>query len=305
MVNNKIKENNSYIIVDISGGFGKNIMSTAFIRAIKKQYVERKIIVVCSWDSPFFSNPNIFRFYPQNVVQQAGIYFKDDYLNEDTLIFKHDPYNESNHILRKEHLVETWCKMFGIKHDGNKPDIIINARELEVAKDKIKPDKRPIMIIQTHGGSPQSQPSKKSWYRDLPVNIAQKIINHFKTKYRILHYKLPEQPSFEGVEPLNLPHRELMAVFPLSEKRLLIDSSSQHIATALNLKSTVCWVGNDPKVFGYEMHNNILPNAKIINKFDKYTYLQDDISGFIHQFPYDTVDLFNVDEIIATVEAQK
>ena len=194
--------------------------------------------------------------------------------------------------------------MFGVPYDGYKPKIYLNPRELEIARDKIKPDNRPILLLQTHGGSNQ-QYSKKSWYRDMPVEIAQKVVNYFAKSYRILHIKSPEQPVLQGVEMLNLPHRELYAVFPLSTKRLFIDSFAMHVAAALDLQSTVVWIGNSPKVFGYPENINILPSANIINNFDKFSYMQDDISGQVQQFPYDTVNLFDINKIIEAVNKQK
>ena len=272
-IDSKIRDNDKYIIFESQGGHGKQISATAVIRAIKKQYPDRKLIWITPWDGPAFNNPNIFRFYGFNQMQ----YFKDDFLNEDTIIMKQDPYNETNHILRKEHLTETWCKMFNIKYDGYKPELYLNPRELEIAKDKIKPDGRPIMLLQTHGGSPTGQYSKKSWYRDMPIEIAQKLVNYYNKSYRILHIKSPEQPVLQGVEMLNLPYRELYAVFPLSTKRLFIDSFAQHTAAAMNKPSTVCWIANKPEVFGYQLHKNILaksftkkPETKgsVLNKFN-------------------------------------
>jgi len=301
IVDNRIKDSNKYIILEVAGGQGKNCMSTAVIRAIKKQYLDYHVVVICSWDAPFFYNPNVFRFY----LHGEGRYMKD-FLKEDTIIMKHDPYNETNHILRKEHLTETWCKLFNVKYDGYKPDIYINPRELEIAKDKIKPDGRPILLLQSNGGAGNgSQYSKKSWYRDMPIEIAQQLVNYFSKTYRILHIRTPEQPALQGTELLNLPLRELYGVFGLSTKRLFIDSFAMHVAAGLGLQSTVCWIGNSPSVFGYPENINILPNANIINNFDKYTYLTDDISGQIQQFPYDTVNLFNIDEIIDAVNRQK
>lgn len=302
MINdNRIRDNDKYIIFEISGGHGKNIAATAVIRAIKKQYPDYKIVVVGSWDGPFFNNPDVFRFF----VQGQMLYFKDDYVKDDTIIFKHDPYGETNHILGKEHLTETWCKMFNIKYDGQKPSLYPNPREIEIAKDKIKPDNRPIMLLQTHGGSPNTQYSKKSWYRDMPIEIAQKLVNYYAKSYRILHIKNPDQPTLQGVEMLNLPLRELYAVFPLSTKRLFIDSFAQHVAAAMDLQSTVVWIGNKPNVFGYDSHINILPSAEIVNVFNKHTYLTDDISGFVQSFPYNTVNLFDINKIIEAVNKQK
>jgi hypothetical protein len=300
-IDSKIRDNDKYIIFESQGGHGKQCMATAVIRAIKKQYPDRKLIWVTPWDGPAFYNPDIFRFYLFNQMQ----YFKDDFLKDDTIIMKQDPYNETNHILRKEHLTETWCKMFNVPYDGYKPKIYLNPRELEIARDKIKPDNRPIMLLQTHGGSPNGQYSKKSWYRDMPIEIAQKLVNYFNKSYRILHLKSPEQPVLQGVEMLNLPYRELYAVFPLSTKRLFIDSFAQHVAAALDLQSTVVWIGNNPEVFGYPENLNILPNAQYVNELNKFSYLQDDISGQIQAFPYDTVNVFDINKIIEAVNKQK
>jgi len=300
VIDNKINDNDRFIIFSSEGGHGKSIQATAVIRAIKKHHPNRKIIWVNSWDGPAFNNPNVFRFFTHGQTQ----YFRD-YLKDDTIIMKHDPYNETNHILRKEHLTESWCNLFNIPFDGYKPELYLNPRELEIARDKIKPDGRPIMLFQSHGDSPNNQYSKKSWYRDMPIEIAQKLVNYFSKTYRILHIRLPEQPALQGVEVLNLPFRELYAVFPLSTKRLFIDSFAQHTAAGLGLQSTVCWIGNTDKVFGYPENINIYPNAKIINNFEKYSFLQDDISGQIQQFPYDTVNLFDINEIIEAVNKQK
>lgn len=300
IIDNKINNDDSFVIVETAGGHGKQIQATALIRAIKKQYPQRKIIWVTPWDGPAFNNPNIFRFFTFGQIQ----YFRD-YLKDDTIIFKHDPYNETNHILRKEHLIESWCNLCNVPYDGYKPELYLNPRELEIARDKIKPDGRPIMLLQTHGGNPNQQYSKKSWYRDMPIETAQKLVNYYNKTYRILHLKTPEQPILQGVEILNLPFRELYAVFPLSTKRIFIDSFAQHVAAALDLQSTVCWIGNVDKVFGYSEHINIYPNANIVNNFDKFSYLQDDITGQVQNFPYDTVNVFDINKIIQAVDSQK
>ena len=160
------------------------------------------------------------------------------------------------------------------------------------------------MLLQTHGGGGQ-QYSKKSWARDMPMDIAQTLVNYFSKNYRILHLRRPDQPALNGTEMLNLPFRELYAVFPFSTKRLFIDSFGQHVAAAMNLPSTVCWIANKPEVFGYDMHTNILPNAHLTHEFNKFSYLDHyDISGQIQQFPFNTVNLFDVQQIIKAVNGQ-
>lgn len=309
MVNNvdkmdrNLNPNDKYIIFEITGGHGKNVLATSVIRAIKKKYPERKIIVVSGWDGPFFYNPDVFRFYLFNQMQ----YFYDDFIKPDTKIFAIDPYKTEDHILQRKHLSETWCDLYDIPYDGHKTKIYINPREEEIARDKIKPEMgKPIMLLQTHGGNPTQQYSKKSWFRDMPIELAQQLVNHYSRNYRILHIKSPEQPKLNGVEELTLPFRELYAVFPLSTKRVFIDSFAQHVAAALNLQSTVLWIGNKPEVFGYDNNINVVTNEKHVREINKFSYLEQfDISGQIQQFPYDTVNLFDFNSVVSAIDSQK
>jgi hypothetical protein len=204
-INTGIKEDDKFVIFHTEGGHGKQIQATAVCRAIKKAYPDRKLIVVTAWDGPFFYNPDVWRFYTFGQMQ----YFFTDFIKPDTKIFRQEVYFSEDHILQRKHLTQSWCDMYGIPYDGYKPKIYLNPRELEIARDKIKPDNRPIMLLQTHGGAPNGQYSKKSWFRDMPVEIAQKLVNYFSKSYRILHIKSPEQPVLQGVEMLNLPYREL------------------------------------------------------------------------------------------------
>ena len=297
-----VDKNEKYVIFHAEGGHGKQIMATAVIRAVKKKYPDRKLIVVTPWDGPFFYNKDVWRFYAFNEMK----YFFDDYIKADTIILRQEVYHTEDHILQRKHLTKSWCDMYGIKDDGPMPKIYLNAREIEIAKDKIKPQAgKPIMLLQTHGGG-QGQYSKKSWARDMPIEIAQNLVNFFSKSYRVLHLRRGDQPELQGTEVLNLPFRELYAVFLLSSKRLFIDSFAQHVAAALDLPSTVCWIANKPEVFGYDMHTNILPEAKVQQQFNKFSYLdQFDISGQIQQFPYDKVNLFDINQIVKAVQEQK
>jgi ADP-heptose:LPS heptosyltransferase len=298
----KIRDDDKYVIFHIEGGHGKVCMATAVIRAIKKKYPDRKLIVVAAWDGPLFYNPDVFRFYTFGQMQ----YFHTDFVKPDTIILRHEVDHSEDHVLQRKHLTKSWTDMYDIPYDGNQPKIYLNPRELEIARDKIKPDGKPIMLLQTHGGSPNAQYSKKSWFRDMPIEIAQKLVNYFSESYRILHIRTPDQPALQGTELLNLPFRELYAVFPLSQKRLFNDSFAHHIAKALNLQSTVVWIGNKPEVFGYDDDINVLPNAKYVREINKFSYLDAfSIDGQIQQFPYDTVNLFDINEIIAAVDKQK
>jgi len=74
----------------------------------------------------------------------------------------------------------------------------------------------------------------------------------------------------------------------------------------LDLQSTVVWIGNKPEVFGYDDDINIIPQAEHVRELNKFSYLdQFDISGQIQQFPYDTINMLDINKIIEAVNQQK
>lgn len=155
-------DNNLYCIIEISGGLGKNIIATTLVRSIKKTYPNYKIIIITGWCEPFYNNINVYKLFHFNEAR----YIFDDYVNENTKIFALEVYKSQNYVLRKKHLSECWTSLYSdLIYDGNKPDIILNPRELEIAKDKFKPNDKKVFAIQMNGGSDAGnggQYSKKS-----------------------------------------------------------------------------------------------------------------------------------------------
>ena len=99
--------------------------------------------------------------------------------------------------------------------------------------------------------------------------------------------------------------RTFLSLLLKSEKRLLIDSCLQHAAAAFDLPSTVCWIGTHPKVFGYDMHHNILPvQEKIVDNGGKMIdslFFDHDFNGPEHEYPFQTADIFNLQEVYNSI----
>jgi ADP-heptose:LPS heptosyltransferase len=255
------------IIFSIDGGLGKNVMATAVLKAIKKQYKKANIIVITGYPDVFIANPNVNRVIESG--KQNGIYI-NHIESKDSKVFISDPYNTSDYITESKHLLEIWCDMYGVKYDGEMPELFISKAEKQYFEPFYKLDK-PIMAIQPHGGG-IGQPLMYSWTRDIPSTIIVDIIEYFKNDYSILHIKRQDQLVYGDTIGALDNFRSIAILLTLSTKRLLIDSSSMHIAAALNLPSVVTWIGTNPKVFGYEMHNNIIANqaTKIVDRDHPY-----------------------------------
>ncbi|HWY13282.1 MAG TPA: hypothetical protein VN026_18265 [Bacteroidia bacterium] len=299
-------ETDNFFIFSITGGAGKNVLATAVVKAIKKAYPETNIIILTAHRDVWLYNPNVYRIYVHGNTPN----FYQDYIKDkkNVKVFCIDPYFTNDYILKKKHLIEIWCDLINVPYNNEKPELFFNQREVEFVKNFYNiNNSSKIFIIQTNGGTQTDV--KISWMRDLPMDIAQKVVNkYFNEGYRVIHIRRDDQPTLNNTEQFVGGLRELFSIIRFSQKRLFIDSVSQHIASALQKESTVVWVRNSPEVLGYSFHDNIvtkaedeidmLPNA---GTFEPY-----DITGNIYQCPFkEGTKLFDEEEIIESINKQQ
>jgi hypothetical protein len=289
-----------YFIWHIQGGLGKNVAGTSLIKTIKETHPNRKLIMVTSWPEVYLNNPNVDRIY--NLGQTPHFY--EDYIeNKDIIISMHEPYNQTSHITKQKHLIENWCDLMGLKYNNQTPIIIPNYSQGILLSLWERP--KPIMVVQTGGGPMEGQKYPYSWTRDMPMEVAQQIVEKYSQQYHIIQVTRPNGYTLEGVERLDtlMSNMELFSLLVVSKKRVLIDSSLQHAAAALNLPSTVLWIGTSAKVFGYDIHNSI--QAKLPQRANQLigSYIFDySFENNMHECPYLTVkDIFDFDVIIKNI----
>ena len=289
-----------YVIWHIQGGLGKNIAATALCQSVKQKYPDRKLIMVVSWPEAFLSNPYIDRVYHLG----NSPYFYQDYIEgKDIILFRHEPYNQTAHVTKKQHLVHNWCDLLGIEYTQQQPNLYPTYPQKMTIGLWQRP--KPIMVIQTGGGPMQGQRFSYSWTRDMPMEVAQEIVRRYSQEYHIIQVTRPDGYQLEGAERADQPlsNMELFALMVASKKRVLIDSCLQHAAAALKQQSTVLWVGTSPTVFGYNMHKNVI--AKLPKKANQLigSYLFDyQFENNMHECPYmDVKDMFNIEEVIKNI----
>jgi hypothetical protein len=289
-----------YSLFHIEGGLGKHIAATAVARAIKSNHPDRELIVVCAYPEIFLNLPFVNRVYRIGMTP----YFYDDFINgKDTIIFKQEPYFTTDHIHKNLPLIETWCKVHGLKYSGEKPELIFNIRQQQLGFRKWKRD-RPVMVIQTNGGPMKDQPFPYSWTRDMPWPIANQIVQAFASQYHIIQICRQPDQGISGAEVIteNLSNMELMSLLLQSQKRVLIDSCLQHAAAAVNLPSTVLWIGTSPKIFGYDLHTNILANLPDSKLPDSYLF-DYNFHGMVHECPLLDLNIFEESEVLNSINA--
>ena len=295
-----MQNNEKYIIWHIQGGLGKNIAATALCNDLKQQYKDRKLIMVVSYPEAFLSNPVVDRVY---ALGQSPYFYQDYIEGKDIVLFRHEPYNQTAHVTKKQHLIHNWCDLLGIEYKNQQPVLFPNYPQRMTTGIWQRP--KPVMVIQTGGGPMQGQKFSYSWTRDMPIEVAQEIINKYSQQYHIIQVTRPDGYQLPGAERIDgaLSNMELFSLLVRSQKRVLIDSCLQHAAAALKLQSTVLWVGTSPTVFGYNSHKNII--AKLPKKANQLigSYLFDyQFENNMHECPYmDVKDMFNIEEIFKSI----
>lgn len=286
------------IIFQINGGIGKSIASTAICASIKHKYPESKLIVVTGYPDVFLGNPNVDRAY---AFGQQSYFYKEYVENQDVLIFAQEPYLETRHIKQEESLIETWCKMYDLPVIKKVGELFLNQREIDFFSKKFQSDK-PIFLLQTNGGTPNDL--KYSWARDIPSSVIKSVIEEFKDKYHIVHIKREDQLGYDFTTPITDSFRALCVLISLSEKRLFMDSFAQHASASMNLSSTVLWIANSPKVFGYDIHTNIVSNEETYTPELRDSYLSKyNIMGNLIEFPYKSQEeIFNIEQVINSLK---
>jgi len=288
--------NKKYCIFHSHGGLGKAIAATAVAKCIKNNYPDRELIVVTGWPDVFLNLRFVDRAYRLDQVP----YFYDDYIKDnDCIVFAHDPYQSNEFITKKSSLIEAWCKTYQLKYENEEPELVFNLIQRQIPFEQCPPTEKPVLLMQPYGG-PLGDRSYR-WARDMPYCVIDSVIEEFRKDYDIFYVtrEKMQQPKNVFIIDKPLPPMHILSILYRSHKRLLINSSFQHAAAAMNLPSTVLWIGTEPSMFGYPIHNNITAN-KNENFKRLYSYLwEQELDEIPESCPYeDEREIFDIDQII-------
>jgi hypothetical protein len=291
-----------FAIFHIEGGIGKHVAATAVVECYKKNHPDTQIIVVCAWPEVFLLSPFIHRVYR---IGSAPYFYQDYIYNKKVKVFAQEPYKQTSHLTKQKHLIETWCDMIGVEYGNERPRVFFNFREKEVGCKLFAKLDKPLLLFQPFGGpGKEHQQHPYSWTRDIHPEIAQQLVNKLSTKYDIIHICYEFHPTLQNCTRFDqiVSKKVLFNLLGISDARLLIDSSLQHAAAAMNLPSTVVWVATESKLFGYSIHKNVEPETKHLQgTIDSYLF-DYNFTGTIHECPYSSPnEIFNIDKILSTL----
>ena len=292
-----------YSLFHVQGGFGKHIAATAVAKCIKNNHPSRELILTAVYTEIYQNLPFVDRVYQ---LGNTSYYYQTYVEDMDSLIFANEPYFTTDHVNKKLPLIQTWSKMYGLKYKGEMPQITFNHLQKKIAKDfwTNRANGKPIMVIQTNGGLLNEQ-RPYLWARDMPITLAQKLVDHYEKDYHIFQITKPAGEVLDGVEVIKDPmsNMELVSILLQSEKRIFIDSCMQHAAAALKMPSVVLWNGTSPKVFGWDMHTNIQARKPAKFKLPNSVFFDFDFIGVEAEYPYvdEDEEIFDFDKIIEAV----
>ena len=296
-----------YSIFHLQGGIGKHVAATAVARVIKNNHPDRKLIVVCAYPDIFINLPFVDRVF---TLGNTSYFYQEFVQDKDSILFHHEPYYTTNHIHKRKKLIENWCDMYGLKYSGEQPELKFNKLQYDISK-SFWGRKKPIMFLHTNGGMMTNDAKPYAWTRDMPVDVAQELVDHYKKDYHIYQVTKLNSPKLQGAEHIfatqqqSLSLMELFSILLHSKKRILIDSCLQHAAAAMKRKSTVLWNGTSPKVFGYDLHENICTDIPYNFKLPGSYLFDFDFNGNEVEYPFtDEVKLFDINKIIESVDNQ-
>jgi hypothetical protein len=298
-----------YSIFHLQGGIGKHVAATAVAKAIKNNHPDRKLVVVCAYPDIFINLDFVHRVFQLGNTS----YFYQNYVQDkDSILFHHEPYYTTNHIHKRKKLIENWCEMYDLKYSGEAPTIKFNKLQFDVSKRFWNVSGKPIMVIHTNGGMMTTDAKPYSWTRDMPEDIAQEIVNHYYKDYQIYQITKLNSPKLKNANHVfatqqqALTLMELFSILLHAKKRVFIDSCMQHAAAALKKPGTVLWNGTSPKVFGYDLHDNICTDIPYDFKLPGSYLFDFDFNGNEVEYPFtEDKKLFNTAQIIESINKQQ
>lgn len=261
-------------LVNVEGGLGKNVMLTSILQELKDEANYNHVYVMSPYFDVFKCCPSVDDAFPTG---QPSLY-QELVLNPDVEVLWKEPYNNSRFIKKTCHLFNAWREEFGLDTDSRTdecgadmtPQIssdLIREEYPDLAKivdDKLK-ELGKFIIVQFCGGqSPLGD--MKQQYQERAEGIkrnfykGQELINLIKKEYSdytIVHYALPNEPSYDNTIKLEIPYLGYVLLADLADKVVCTDSSLQHLATGHCDDITVIWGETRPEHFGYKCNKNI------------------------------------------------
>tara|TARA_R110000772_G_C13307972_1_gene439569 strand:+ start:192 stop:1109 length:918 start_codon:yes stop_codon:yes gene_type:complete len=278
----------------VEGGIGKCVTFTSLIPKLAEK-AGGPIQIVTPYIDIFAGNPLVKMCY-----DQSSIPLDDPRILESDNIYYAEPY-KSNFVKGDEHLIESYCKSFGVDFDIDmKPQMFTSHLKDEIDKWKKEAGiKQKYFLVQFTGGqSPllfnaANQYQSSNAGRNYPGYFAQGIINAFAQAYpdtTIVDVTLPNEGMYANTVKCDLPFPYLNELLKDSQGFIGIDSCLQHFAATSGVPGVVIWGNTRWTQFGWTHHKNMSFHDK--NKANTFYKMDINDPRNIMVDTQDVIDMF-------------
>jgi len=240
-------------VIEITGGLGKHIMATSFIKWLNERHPKRKITILSAYPEIFEYNPRIFRN-----LRLGSPYLFEDYIKGRDYR-KGDPYTVYEYYREKNkmHLMKLYPKAYGFsKYNENPKSEIYLTKGEELDGQFFCKQSFPLITFQAFGGLPPgiipNRMKVDQSQRDMIQPLAIKIVNFFNQKgFKILQIRSQTEPIIPGTIQLKVPFRNLLPISKYSIAHIGIDSAMMHGAAVFKKPMLIFWGGTHVDNLGY------------------------------------------------------
>jgi len=258
----------------VEGGVGKCTAFTALIPQLRKK---SEVQIYTPYLGCFGGNPDVKMAF-EGTIPLAH----PDIMASDNLYYS-EPY-KSNFQFGKQHLIESYCELHGVKFKSSMKPKIYTEQYKEKVAEWLKVNKiGKYILIQLSGGQPQMGFNPNNQYtninpnRNYPNFLAQQVVNMLREEYpdtSIINCVLPNEPHYQGTIRCDLHWTQLHEMLKNAEGFVAIDSCLNHFSASAEKHGVVIWGSTRWTQFGYSHNKNLQFHMK--DDWDETKYLESD-----------------------------
>ena len=258
----------------VEGGVGKCTAFTALIPQLKKK---SEVQIYTPYLGCFGGNPDVKMAFEGTIPLTHP-----DIMASDNLYYS-EPY-KSNFQFGKQHLIESYCELHGVKFKSSMKPKIYTEQYKEKVAEWLKVNKiGKYILIQLSGGQPQMGFNPNNQYtninpnRNYPNFLAQQVVNMLREEYpdtSIINCVLPNEPHYQGTIRCDLHWTHLHEMLKNAEGFIAIDSCLNHFSASAEKHGVVIWGSTRWTQFGYSHNKNLQFHMK--DDWDETKYLESD-----------------------------
>lgn len=248
---------NTYVI---EGGIGKCTAFTALIPKLAKK-AGQGIQIYTPYIDCFAYNPDVKMAYEQSLpLNDPRIMASDN-------IYYCEPY-KSNFALGRQHLIESYCELFGVDYDPRMTPKLYTTHLADRAREWLEKNgvTGKYMMVQFSGGqtpvgwSPNNHYASHNPLRNYPPYLAQQVVSRLRAEYpnvTVIDATLSNEPGFAGALKCPEPWAVLHEMLKGAEGFIGVDSCLQHFSASVKKAGVVIWGSTRWTQYGYAHNANL------------------------------------------------